>query len=90
MKTRPSAVLVSLVLFWDTPRVMLLTPMPSIELLTELLMELPTLMIAMTEPMPMMIPSMVRRARILFAKRPFRASMIFSPINMALHSPFSL
>ena len=60
------------------------------EMRTELLMELPTLMMAMTEPIPMMMPSMVRIARILLARRPFRASMIFSPISIALHSPFSL
>lgn len=61
---------------------MLLTPISSMELVTEVLMEFPTLIIAITEEIPMMMPSIVSRARILFASRPLKASRIFSPISM--------
>ena len=38
--------------------------MPVSELLTALVIASPTLMMAMTEPMPMMMPSIVRSERI--------------------------
>src|SRR5665647_1818103 len=47
-------------------------------LVTEPVMAEPRVEMAMTEAIPMMIPSMVRRARILFALNPSRASRIFS------------
>ena len=49
--------------------VILLAPMEAMESVTELLMESPRVMIAMTDAIPMMIPSMVRRERILLARR---------------------
>ena len=81
-----SEVTVSSVLFWETPSVILLTPRASMELVTEVLMEFPTLMIAITEAIPIIIPSMVRSARILFARRPLKARSIFSPISIR-HCP---
>lgn len=56
-------------LFCLTPMVILLAPMEAMESVTELLMESPRVMIAMTDAIPMMIPSMVRRERILLARR---------------------
>ena len=41
--------------------------------------ELPTVRIAITEPIPMMMPSIVRRARILFAIIEAIAIAMFSP-----------
>ena len=49
--------------------------------LTELVRELPTVTMAMTEPMPMMMPSMVSSARILLLRSPPRASLMFSQIT---------
>ena len=49
--------------------VMLLTPRLCIESLMEPVSESPTVTMAMTEPMPMMMPSIVKMARILLAHR---------------------
>ena len=62
--------------------VMLLTPSEAMESVTELVTASPTHMMPMTEPMPMMMPSMVSSARILLARRPLMASTMFS------HMPF--
>ena len=43
-----------------------------------LVIESPTMTIPITEPIPMMMPSMVSSARILFARSPEMANEIFS------------
>ena len=61
-----------------TVTVMLLTPMPDIESVTEPVMLLPTVTMAMTAAMPMMMPSMVSRLRILLLRTLAKAMLIFS------------
>ena len=54
--------------FWVRLTVMLLTPMPDMESVTVPVMLLPTVTMAMTAAMPMMMPSMVSRLRILLLR----------------------
>ena len=62
--------------------------MSAIEVVIEELMESPTVKIAITEAIPMIIPNMVSNALILFANKPERASKIFSKINIDDQPPF--
>ena len=64
---------------------MLLAPKFSIVVLKEAVSELPTETMAITEAMPIMMPSMVRSERILLDLRPAMASKIFSFINIGFH-----
>ena len=68
---------------------MLLPPISAMVLVTELVTELPRVMMAITAAMPMIIPSMVRIARILLANRPDTAKYMFSHKSIAMPSPFS-
>ena len=67
-----------------TATVMLLTPREDMASVTEPVTASPTHMMPMTEPMPMMMPSIVSSARILLAFRPFKARNTFS------HSPLNI
>ena len=60
-------------------------PMDANSLLSSAVRELPTVMIAMTEAIPMMIPSIVSNARILLAFKPVSASLIFSSSIIRRH-----
>ena len=64
--------------FWVRLTVMLLTPMPDMESVTVPVMLLPTVTMAMTAAMPMMMPSMVSRLRILLLRTLVSAIEIFS------------
>ena len=66
---------------------MLFAPMLCMLVVMEFVMLPATVMIAMTEPMPMMMPSIVSSARILLARRPLRASWMFS--NSSIRSASS-
>ena len=60
-------------------------PMDANSLLSSAVRELPTVIMAITDAMPMMMPSIVRRALILLALRPLKASLIFSPSIIRQH-----
>ena len=66
---------------------MFLAPSVCILLLMLPLSDSPTVRIPITEPMPMMMPSIVRRARILLANKLATASMIFSHRFIGGQSP---
>ena len=69
---------VSELLFCVTVTEILLAPMPDIESMTEPVMLLPTVSMAMTAAMPMMMPSIVSRLRILLLLTLVSAMPIFS------------
>ena len=56
----------------------MLAPMDCMELLMEFVRELPTVTMAITAAIPMMIPNIVSKALILFARRDASAKDIFS------------
>ena len=58
------------------------------EIIAKKVSELPTVTIAMTDDIPMIIPSMVSSERILFDLRLVRASRMFSQNNIILPPPF--
>ena len=60
----------------------------SMEVVTEIFNEFPTVIIAITEAIPIIIPSIVKKARILFDFNPDRARRIFSPINIVIAFSF--
>ena len=64
----------------------MLLPRLAIESSTLLLTPMPMETIAMTAATPMMMPSMVRTERILFAKSSCRAMVMLSQINKRLPS----
>ena len=64
------------------PTVMLFAPICANSSVIDVVSEELTVIIAITEPIPIIIPSIVRRERILFPNRPLRASFTFSQINM--------
>ena len=63
-----------------------LAPIEDMDSVTELEIESPSVMIAITDAIPIIMPSIVRRERILFARRPLSASRIFSPISIRFPS----
>ena len=65
--------------------VTLVDPISAIELVTLAVIALPTETIPITDPIPIIIPSIVRTARILLDLSPAIASIIFSFINIAFH-----
>ena len=80
----PSASTSSLWLLLCRPMVTLLAPMPDMESNTEVLKVLPSVMMAMTDAIPMMMPSMVRKARDLLERSASSARRMFSSINISI------
>ncbi len=64
---------------------MLLLPISAIELVTDEVIAFPTDTILITDAIPIIIPSIVRSARILFDLSPASAKAIFSFMNILLH-----